>query len=367
MRILFVAPRFHTNQIPLVRMLQAKGHEVVYDVLRVGKSEEHSLLTPKLIEASRPGRRTPHQVATYVRRLRCLRPDVIVVKGLPQPFARPVAAVAILAARVAGIPIVLYTQGPVHGRRSPMKRLARGALLRGLRAEWYSPVAGDTMLPKTHEGVRYLPFAAEPREEQKSTWFRDGSVHILTIGKFVERKNHLLLIEAFRTLRASVDAKLTIVGEVSRTVHERHHADVLRAITSHGLDGDVTVMTNVPFANVQRMYLEHDLFVLPSRSEPAAVSILEAMAFGLPVICSSANGTQCYIEHGRNGYVFVSDDLQDLTAKLVAAVGDRERLMRMGARSSALAGTVHHPDTIYHGFMELVERQVAKVHPKAAP
>ena len=38
------------------------------------------------------------------------------------------------------------------------------------------------------------------------------------------------------------------------------------------------------------------------------MSVLEAMAHSLPVICSDSNGTQCYIRPGENGYVFGTDD-----------------------------------------------------------
>ena len=58
------------------------------------------------------------------------------------------------------------------------------------------------------------------------------------------------------------------------------------------------------------------LFVLASRDEPAAVSPLEAMAHSLPVVCSDSNGTRGYIRHGVNGFVFATDDHDDLVACL---------------------------------------------------
>src|SRR5690625_5554899 len=49
MRILFVAPRFHTNQVPLMEALLAGGHQVQFHVERVRPSEDHSLVTPRVI------------------------------------------------------------------------------------------------------------------------------------------------------------------------------------------------------------------------------------------------------------------------------------------------------------------------------
>ena len=91
-----------------------------------------------------------------------------------------------------------------------------------------------------------------------------------------------------------------------------------------------------PSRNGQRSSHSHDLFVLASRDEPAAVSHLEAMAHSLPVVCSDANGTSCYVRHGENGFIFRSGDIDDLTACIERVIKDREHLLEMGRRSYEL-------------------------------
>ena len=85
------------------------------------------------------------------------------------------------------------------------------------------------------------------------------------------------------------------------------------------------------------------MFVLASRDEPAAVSPLEAMAHSLPVVCSDTNGTSCYIRPGENGYVFRTDDLDDLVDGLQRMLASREGLVDMGRRSYELVETEHAP------------------------
>jgi glycosyltransferase involved in cell wall biosynthesis len=352
MIILFVSPRYHTNQIPFVRFLISQGHEVAFDVIRTGQSEDHSLLTPHLMTVSKRRSRLLPDVAAYQRRLRALKPDVIVIRGLPRHYA----VTAATAARLSRIPIVLVTEGPVHAEPALRRDLMRSLVMRTFAAPMYSPVAGDRRHPKTHPTFHYIPFAADLPDRAKASWFEAGSSRVLTIGKFIPRKNHLLLVRAVHALRQRLDVKLTIIGEVSTPSHQRHHAEVEAEIAALGLEADVTVRTNLSHAEVKREFLSHDLFVLPSRSEPASVSILEGMAFGLPVICSSTNGTRWYIEHGRNGFVFRSDDLEDLEAKIDQALVDRDALTRMGAHSRHLAATVHAPESIYHSFVGLVAR-----------
>ncbi|MBA3891754.1 MAG: glycosyltransferase family 4 protein, partial [Gemmatimonadaceae bacterium] len=281
MRILFVAARFHTNQVPFVKALQEAGHEVLFDVLFRGGSEDHSLLVPTVVRPSLLSRlrmrlRRPVNVAAYhadhsfpsflpyLRRLRRLRPDVVVVRDPNRPFARRAA----LAARLLGRRIVIYTQGEVHARSTRKKDLMREGLIRSLGATWFSPVRGEPSLPRVHERVNYLPFAADQDRPVKEVWFVDDRVRILAIGKFVPRKNHLLLLEAFDVLRRDHAVDLTIVGELSHADHHAHHALVMDEIALRELHDEVTVRTNVPFTDVHALYVQHDLFVLASRDEP---------------------------------------------------------------------------------------------------
>ena len=49
MKIAFLAPRFHTNQIALVKYLLKSKNQVSFNVTRIGKSEDHSSIKPKII------------------------------------------------------------------------------------------------------------------------------------------------------------------------------------------------------------------------------------------------------------------------------------------------------------------------------
>jgi glycosyltransferase involved in cell wall biosynthesis len=105
---------------------------------------------------------------------------------------------------------------------------------------------------------------------------------------------------------------------------------------------------------MKEQYHWADLYVLPSANEPAAVSILEAMSFGLPVICSDQNGTKCYVVEGGNGFVFRSGDVQSLSSILETLLSDRRRLLKMGKRSTELVKERHAPDKVYQAFTDLV-------------
>ena len=55
------------------------------------------------------------------------------------------------------------------------------------------------------------------------------------------------------------------------------------------------------------------------------------MAFSVPAISGSDNGTAGYIEDGVTGYVFADNDKEDLKEKIEKIICDKENLIRMGA------------------------------------
>ena len=122
-----------------------------------------------------------------------------------------------------------------------------------------------------------------------------------------------------------------------------------------GLTRRTSFKVNLPFFQVQAQYRQHDVFVLASRREVAAVSPLEAMAHSLPVICSDSNGTECYIRPGENGFVFRTDDEAELEVCLERIIEDRETLVGMGARSYELVVDEHAPQAYVDALLSIVE------------
>ena len=101
----------------------------------------------------------------------------------------------------------------------------------------------------------------------------------------------------------------------------------------HGLEDRVTFLSNLKKEDVAKEYRKADVYVLPSTGEPAAVTPLEAMAYSVPAICGTGNGTAGYIAYGRTGYVFEDNNKEDLKNKLEKIICDRGNLVRMGAEA----------------------------------
>ena len=369
LHFLFTAPRYHTNQHFAAKALVDAGHDVSFLVLRRGQSETYDAMRPEVLGESAAsqalervlsglfGRTFEGQcafppVSAFWRRLRVLAPDVVIVRDPTTWFGR----LSVVTARLTGCTVIFYTQNRLHRPIDRFRRFIHSFRARVARARWITPVLGDPdRYPPAVGAMCYVPFVMEPQTapDQKA-WFEGNAVNVLSIGKFQRRKNHGLLLQAIDRLSARHPVRATVIGECTTAEHREELAKLRRIRDAEGLGDRVRFKTNVPYGKVQEELARHDVFVLISRDETAAISHLEAMAHSLPVICSDANGTKCYVRPGENGFIVRTGDAGDLERRLEAIVSDRDRLVQMGARSYELVVSEHAPGKYVETILGLV-------------
>ena len=359
MHFVFTAPRYHTNQHFAMKALLDAGHEVSFLALKRRHSEVYDALDPTILgesSASRVFRRermsTP-PVPHFVREMWDLKPDVVVVRNPLSAYGM----LSIVTARLMRSTVVFYSQTPVFRPFGWWQKFIRSSPAWAAKAKWITPVLGDPDdHPQAFDALRYVPFVMEPQTApHQRRWFRNNTINVLCVAKFMERKNHRLFLQAISRLSARHRVRATIIGECSGDPARARLAEIKRFQGYLGLEKEVHFRTNLSYWDVQREYTEHDLFVLPSSDEPAAVSPLEAMSHSLPVISSDTNGTKCYIRPGENGYVFRTDDLEDLEQCMERVVTDRGTLMQMGARSYDLVVSEHSPARYVDSLVAIAE------------
>ncbi len=371
-RLVYTAARYHTNQHFIVKALLEEGYDVSFIVLRRGQSETYETLQPEIIGCSP----TFEMLRRWIQRCFGISPGA--TGGLPPPVEfwfkirglHPTAVVvrdpffaygllAVLVTKLIGARLILYTQTPVHRPLGRCKRFLILLVSRVLGAAWITPVLGTPNRYKPSRTLCYLPFVIPPQTAPgDKRWFIGGTVNILAIGKYEPRKNHHLFLKMIHRLSRHYPIRATIIGECTTSEHLCELESVRRHCERLELDGKVEFKVNLPFPEVQRHYATHDVFVLASRNEWAAVSPLEAMAHSLPVVCSDSNGTKCYLHHGENGFVFCTDDLGSLEACMLEIVSDRERLVEMGRRSYQLVVSNHAPKRYVQALITIIAPSV---------
>ena len=358
MRFVFTAPVYHTNQHFAVKGLLDAGHEVTFLALISEHSAVYDALYPVILSElavmrvlDREQMRLP-PMGRFWRLMRHLKPDVVVVRNPNYAYG----LLSVIVGKLVGAKVIFYSLTPMHRKLNRWNVFVRSFPAWAARAKWMTPIIGspDRYAP-TFEALRYVPFAMEPQTAPgRRQWFRDGVINVLSVGKYQNRKNHRLFLQAIANLSERYQLRATIVGECTTTEHRREFEEVKVFRESLGLGQKVQLKSNLAFWDVQKEYTKHDLFVLPSRDEPAGISLLEAMSHAMPVVCSESCGLKGCVRRGENGYVFRTDDVDHLEECMEQIIVDRIRLTEMGARSYELVLSEHSPERYVEALLTLV-------------
>lgn len=164
------------------------------------------------------------------------------------------------------------------------------------------------------------------------------------VGRLVPWKRVDLLLNAFgRVLASFPEATLTILGEGPEKQNLIHLADRLRISGSVSFPGGVYHPEQLG-----RHLLASDIYVLAGMG---GLSINDAMAFGLPIICSECDGTEKHlVKDGINGLYFRPGDESDLADKMTMLLRDPERRQRMGADSTRIIQNEINIHTVVAGY-----------------
>lgn len=377
MRFLYVAPRYHTNQMDIMKGLIEHGHEVCFISHYAAIIEDYSYVTPIVLGYSPLYRLIDRLYVNVIRRkdptaivfkirhgfppmgklrriIRNFQPDVVILR---ERSVYSMAAYHIC--RKQGYPCILYNQNPLWSepaKTDPVHRLA-AKLSPGMRM---TPVMGSRKPGASiKENDYFVPFVIDPRRApQDRTYFADDTIHILCIGKYEIRKHHLMLLDVVRQLKEQYKLHLTLVGEATNHFQKDYCGQVRERVKEYHMEDIVTVKTNVPKSSMEAEYLEADVYVIPSTLEMASVSQLEAMSYSLPVICSDTNGTACYVEDGVTGYLFKDCDREDLQVKLSLMLSDRERMMQMGAAGYQALTEKYNFDRYFEAIMQIRDKVI---------
>lgn len=150
----------------------------------------------------------------------------------------------------------------------------------------------------------------------------DGAVPtVVAVGRLQRPKDPLTLVRALNRLRSEFSA--VIVGDGPERA--RLEAEIGRL----GLEGVVVLAGGR--ADVAAMLARADVFVLASTSEGLPLSILEAMAAGLPVVASSVGGVPEAVEDGETGLLVPPRDPVRLAAALERLLVDPALRRRLGS------------------------------------
>ena len=141
--------------------------------------------------------------------------------------------------------------------------------------------------------------AEERRRVREEFGFTDRDFVFMSTGQVSVRKNHEVIIKALSKID-DPSVKYLIVGfgeEEARLKQMAKALGVEQRVVFAGYRGDVKQLLKVVEA-----------FAFPSLQEGLPVALMEAMAAGLPIVCSRIRGNVDLVEDGQGGYLFDAHD-----------------------------------------------------------
>ncbi|HEY3191641.1 MAG TPA: glycosyltransferase [Solirubrobacterales bacterium] len=279
--------------VPLTREIEAVGHQVeVSSISKRGGSPTKYL-------------RLAADARAAARRF---RPDVVFAH-----FLFPAGAAGALAARAAGVPLVVMAHGQdvanlgrIPGVTAATRLVVGRSSAVIANSRWLAdrlvqriPVA-EQKLETADCGVDLEVFSPRPAAEARRAlgWEGEGPA-FLCVGSLIERKNVVRLAEAFASLG---QGRLAFVGD-----------GPLRA----GLEGrpEVTLAGRIPQSEVPRWVAACDVLCQPSLIEPFGQATLEAMAMERSVVATTVGGPPEFVTPDA-GVLVDPEDAAALTAAM---------------------------------------------------
>jgi colanic acid/amylovoran biosynthesis glycosyltransferase len=208
--------------------------------------------------------------------------------------------------------LTLHGDLPVYGVDHAHK-MARAsfvaAVTRPLQAQILQvaklPAERVPLIPMGVDTDLFTPASAKPA--------RPGQLRMATIARLNPVKGHGYVLEALARLkRDGLDVHYTIAGEGP------HREAIEAQVRTLSLGAEVTFAGTVSEGGVLEILRAADAFVLASEGmgEAAPVSVMEAMACGVPVICSRIGGTGDMIDDQVDGLLIAQRDVGALTTNL---------------------------------------------------
>lgn len=247
------------------------------------------------------------------------------------------AHVAALARTLGGPPYSLTLHGglSVYGRDHAAKT-AHAAFCVGVTAPLTDEIRriypGPVhLIPMGVDVARFRP-RGDARPERPLT--------VVTVARLNWTKGHRFVLAAMARARdRGLAVRYLIAGDGP------YRAALEGEIAELDLGAQVELLGQIGEDAVLDLLARADVFALTSvgQGEAAPVSVMEAMACGLPVICSAIGGTPDMIEDGTDGFLVAQEDVAAIEAALVrlAAAPDLGAAMAQAARAAAVARFSH--------------------------
>jgi glycosyltransferase involved in cell wall biosynthesis len=175
--------------------------------------------------------------------------------------------------------------------------------------------------------VRFVPNGVDESFFVHRAYSQDLRPRLLYVGTWVDRKGLYYLAEAFGIVaREYPAASLTVAGCGGAEL-------LVKNSFAQEVQDRICVRPHVKCEDMPAVYAEHDIFVFPSLMEGMPLTLLEAMAAGMPVVTTNSSGMADVVEDGFNGLIVPPADAEALAKSITRLCESVEMRRKLGAEA----------------------------------
>lgn len=193
--------------------------------------------------------------------------------------------------------------------------------------------------------VKFSPLSSE-RQNEKFV--------VLTVARIAKVKNIANYLEAIRLIKQqNTDIHFDWYGDV-QSGEEDYFIKIKESVIELGIDDMITF--HLATKNISEKYQQCDLFCLPSIYEGFPNVVCEAMSCGKPVICSRVCDLPRIVSEGKNGLLFLPNDINDIYNKIMQIYEmPKGILLEWGRESRRIALEMFSEDAFVEKYIKLIE------------
>lgn len=339
MRVLYFSLGYSTHDHRFLKAISDGGHEVYFVQLEGNRRQVESRSVPENVNQViwKGGRepftwgKSPALVMDFKRLLRNLKPDLV--------HAGPIQTCAFIAVLAGAKPLLTMSWGfdlmdDVH--KGWVWEFATKYTLR--RSTFFTSDANVTKDKAVAYGMNpektiVFPWGVDLEHFSKKEERGKKEGFILFCNRSWEARYGVdVLARAFvKVAQQREDVRLLLLGGGSQG------ANIRKILQSGGVEEYVTFGGQISQTDLPRWYHMADLYISPSHVDGSSVSLMEALACGLPCLVSDIPANKEWVFENENGWLFRDGDADHLAEKILAAMRQREKLPAVGesARKSA--------------------------------
>ena len=340
MRIIYFSKNYTPHDYRFLSSLAKTKHEIFYLKLEANQRQSEDRSIPENVQqilwaGGQRGFRwsdLPGLVFDFRRVVKEIKPDLV--------HAGPIQTCAFIAALSGFRPILAMSWGydlVIDADKSAwMKRVTSYTLRRSAFFTSDANVSRDKAVEfgMDLERTVIFPWGVNIEHFTQKT-FKHSNVKTLTL--FCSRTWESIygvdvLAKAFvRVAASNPNVNLILLGGGSQG------AKIRQILMNGGVMERVHFGGQVSQRDLPRWYHMAHIYVSPSHVDGSSVSLMEALASGLPCLVSDIAGNKEWVEDGVNGWLFRDGDVDDLAEKILHAITNRRSFKKLGesARKTA--------------------------------